>query len=113
MNSAKGFLASRGEGLPPRMTGKQQIAILDALIAVRDEFNRTHPPSTMADGEGRRGAEAVITSMIEAYPVDRSCLTCDFSMGNPDVQCQHWKQEVPDANVESGCDNHQDDGAPF
>jgi len=110
MLSTKGFLAERGPGEPPRLTAQHLTAVLQALSAVRDHFNRTQPAATQADYYARGAAEAMITSMVEAFPRDRSCVTCDyFSGGN----CCYWKDDVPAEAVDAGCDEHQTDGAPF
>lgn len=51
-----------------------------------------------------------VTQALDSYPTDRSCHTCDLLHGST---CLRWGEEVPSQALETGCDGHQTDGAPF
>ena len=108
MISSKGFL-SPGPDRRPRMTAKHKAAIFDALSAARDyvlDADVSHDYRL-----GLINAEFTIQRILELYPTDRSCHTCDFF--STARMCLHWKQEVPADAVEAGCDHHGEPGAPF
>ncbi len=116
MTSWKGFLQSPGPDSTPRMTARQQHALLDALVAVRDHaLKEDDPPLSAVERMGLAYAEAVIATAFTTYPNDRSCWTCDFldSRHHSSHYCRHYHQDVPAEYLDRGCDHHQDHGAPF
>jgi hypothetical protein len=105
MMSCKGFLVPDDERRP-RITAKQARGVSKAVEAA---ITNAIDNAGLAVDLGAL-VRRVITEALDAYPVDRSCVTCDFLQGST---CAHWKQEVPSSAIGDGCDHHQEHGAPF
>lgn len=111
MISAKGFLARRGPGLPPRLTDEQRKAVQEAVKAAFVHFRAVgNVQDASVDDRMLALAEKATLHVLTNYPTDRSCITCDYLHG---VTCQEWKQEVPAEARETGCDKWFADGVPF
>jgi len=114
MMSAKGFLHQSSPTAWPRMTAEQKSEVLRAMNSVLDHANadlRVGPgEAPMLDWFELGLAREVVRMALDRYPVDRSCVTCDFYCG---TTCVHWQAEVPAGAVDAGCDQHADSGAPF
>lgn len=83
-------------------------AVLD-LVYSRDVGTSTSSRGT-AMGDLVALSRRVTIESILAYPVDRSCHTCDFERGG---HCAQWNQPIPPGHIETGCGRHQAHGAPF
>lgn len=108
MMSTKGFL-SPDPDRRPRMTHRHKFAITKAVAAIFAHWVDKTSVGGMASPLAK-STMAMVAAAMEVYPEDRSCHTCDHFQG---TTCAHWRQEVPPAAVEAGCDEHREHGAPF
>ena len=113
MHSVKGFLSPAGPTRPHRLTESQRDAVVRAVTIAVERQTRQLPDQ---DGTPRLHREALafaqkfVIDALRNYPLDRSCLSCDFER---DSYCLHWKQPIPTTSLDGGCDHHQVHGAPF
>lgn len=109
MQSIQGFLLSGPNG--PRMTESQRDGVFAAVKQALDVAERSSSDATV------RGAillaRTVVAAALRAYPIDRSCVTCDYYTREVGAYCCSWRQPIPEQHVETGCSRHQTDGAPF
>lgn len=103
--NAKGFLARRSDG-SLRMTKAQRDVVQRAVDAA---LHHAKTSRVVLDDLASVVARVVGQALAE-YPIDRSCVTCDFEA---EGFCHVWDDTIPQHAVDAGCDRHQAHGAPF
>lgn len=101
----KGFLQWGPNGM--RLTNRQRLDLQRVLRSILDvaEQSKVEQPDLM------RLTRRVTLQALDAYPVDRTCATCDFE---EEGHCLRFGGgEIPDEFLEQGCNEHRADGPPF
>lgn len=111
--SGKGFLEVRPSDQRLRMTPNQVASVKVAVHAALDLLldQRSEDPISRSAIDVARAA---VAEALGAYPVDKSCVSCDyFANLEGESWCSLYQSQIPDTHVEKGCDRRQEDGAPF
>ena len=103
-----GFLSRAPHGL--RLSASQRRAVQRAIDSV---FHHAKQKSAggAVDTALLELCKLIVGRVLAQYPEDRSCHTC-INYDPDGGYCGNWKQNVPEAHRENGCDHYLED-IPF
>lgn len=104
----KGWLATVGPGKPPRLTeGQKALALKTIGHTLQHAINGDDMYVKLFGGF----IADVVKRVVDEYPADRSCHTCDYEQAGCCANNDHAQIPVPFLN--EGCDDWKDQGSPF